>query len=758
MNFSKYLIYLKIKTRKFLFWLSFVAFSLFLPFRTARAIPGLDILTAPFVFLAKFVTALVVLVPLSWGILALSQIFLNWASNPALVGGITTNEFVMEGWGMVRDFSNLFFILIVVAIGIATALRIKQYEVKKTLPRLIIVAVLINFSPVICGVIIDVSNILMNYFMTAGSAGFNNALSLAGSAGAFLGDSLKSAMGNWSELWRGILFVKLIFLIAFNFFAAFVLAMMGMLFMVRNLILWVLVIFSPIAFISAVLPGTKKAIFSKWSKNFIQWTFIGVGASFFIYLSQLMLHMGTKSLLNYGPTTGITEFGGRTITNIMVLAVPFIFLVIGYVTTLAMAPMGASAVMNAAKRGGKAIYGKSSAKGIQALRSEARKMGEKTYDRSIGKIIKRGGTLAESKAKRQQKWDKAGKVKKAGKLISRGVVPYRVRERMRTTIDAKAQESALASIDKTKQEADKLKAPQSRRRGYDKAKTREEKLGHIQSAIEKGEIENYTDEEIQKAIKEASTINKKLAKKIAEAAPGAAQKMYDEYGEIDKQYVNATHNGTRAEADKLAKKRNTKQKDLENQDLWMSEEDKEEYGTLEQKIIANTKTKDVDKYKKEYVNSEHFMNLIQDSQHQGKNAWTGNALAKMADKYGSRAVNLYNQTSEALESIDKWFDKEKHPTAKWIKSSPGAAAAGYRIPTGKSGNSSPGSGPILGRNGPILGKNGPILRKSGARKTGERITAEDVETDLGKIKMSKRAKKEEQKRIDRKKGEDIKAD
>jgi len=371
MNFFKYL---KIKTQKFLFWLSFIAFSLFLPFRTARAIPGLDILTAPFVFLAKLATAFVIAVPMSWGLLALAQVFLNWASNPALVGGITTNDFVMEGWGIVRDFSNLFFILIVVAIGIATALRIRQYEVKKTLPRLIVVAVLINFSPVICGIVIDTANILMSYFMTAGAAGFGDALNLAGSAGSFLGDSMRSALGNWSEIWRGILFVKLLFLIAFNFFAAFVLAMLGMLFIVRNLFLWILVIFSPFAFISAVLPGTKKYVYNWWSKNFLQWTFIGVAASFFIYLSQLMLHLGTKTLMGGNvPATAVTEFGGRTITNIMVLAVPFVFLVIGYSVTLSFAPMGASAVINAAKKGGKWAYGKTGGKAITALRGEARK-------------------------------------------------------------------------------------------------------------------------------------------------------------------------------------------------------------------------------------------------------------------------------------------------------------------------------------------------------------------------------------------------
>ena len=757
MNLLKYL---KTKAQRFLFWLSFIAISLFLPFRTAKAIPGLDILTAPFVFLARLATALVIAIPLSWGFLALAQIFLNWASNPALVGGITTNDFVMEGWGIIRDFSNLFFILIVVAIGIATALRIKQYEVKKTLPRLIVVAILINFSPVICGVLIDVSNILMSYFMTAGAAGFGDALNLAGSAGSFLGDSVRSALGNWSEIWRGVLFVKLIFLIGFNFFAAFILALLGVLFIVRNLFLWILVILSPLAFISAVLPSTKKIIFNWWSKNFLQWTFIGVGASFFIYLSQLMLYLGTKTLMGGNvPATAVTEFGGRTITNIMVLAVPFIFLVIGYFVTLQFAPMAANAVIAAVKKGGNKIYGGAKDKGIQSLRSEARKMGEKTYDRSIGKIIRRGGTLQESKDKRKAKWEQAGGLKKAGKAMSRGVISYRLRERMRTTVDAKTQESSLTSIDKTKQEADKFKSPQSRRRGYNKAKTREEKLAYMQSAIEHHEIENYSDQEIQESIEEAATINKKLAKKIAETAPGVAQKMYDGYGDIDKEYIAATMSGDKKKSDKLYKQRSEKQTTLESQGLWMSEEDKEQHGTLEAKIIQNTKTKDIGQYKKDYVNTEQFMNIIQDNEHDGRNAWGGNALGKMAEEYGSKSVNLYNQTSETMKTMNKWF-KEKHPTRKWIDSSPGAAAAGYRMPTGGGGKSTDhgSNGPILGRNGPILsGKTILTKRRPSKNKTGETITAEEIETDLGKINISKRAKKQEEK-FDRKKGEDIRAD
>jgi len=190
----------------------------FIPTGRVRAQFGIEILTAPFVFLAKAITAFILAVPLSYGCLALGQIILNWASNPNLTGGVVRNSFVMDAWGIVRDFTNLFFILIVVAIGIATALRIKSYEVKKTLPRLILVAILINFSPVICGVVIDASNIFMNFFLTAGSAGFGETMTLSSAVGDYMINICKNAMGNLSEIWKGILFFKLLIITIFNFF------------------------------------------------------------------------------------------------------------------------------------------------------------------------------------------------------------------------------------------------------------------------------------------------------------------------------------------------------------------------------------------------------------------------------------------------------------------------------------------------------------------------------------------------------------
>ena len=58
-----------------------------------------------------------------------------------------------------RDLANMFFIFILLYIAIATILEIAAYNAKALLARLIIVALLLNFSLFFTRVIIDASNI-----------------------------------------------------------------------------------------------------------------------------------------------------------------------------------------------------------------------------------------------------------------------------------------------------------------------------------------------------------------------------------------------------------------------------------------------------------------------------------------------------------------------------------------------------------------------------------------------------------------------
>src|SRR3989344_2666981 len=62
---------------------------------------------------------------------------------------------VIKGWVLVRDVANMAFLIIFIAIAFATILGIEKYEYKQLLPKLLIMAVLVNFSRTICGIIID---------------------------------------------------------------------------------------------------------------------------------------------------------------------------------------------------------------------------------------------------------------------------------------------------------------------------------------------------------------------------------------------------------------------------------------------------------------------------------------------------------------------------------------------------------------------------------------------------------------------------
>lgn len=82
--------------------------------------------------------------------------------------GSYTADFIESGWRVVRDISNIFFIIILVFTGFSVALGAKGTgDIKKILPTLIINAVLINFSLLGVKMAIDLSNIVARVFYTS---------------------------------------------------------------------------------------------------------------------------------------------------------------------------------------------------------------------------------------------------------------------------------------------------------------------------------------------------------------------------------------------------------------------------------------------------------------------------------------------------------------------------------------------------------------------------------------------------------------
>jgi len=295
--------------------------------------------------------------------LAISGWLLSWVTSPAFIAvKFTDNPFVTPAWGLVRDFANMGIVLALVAIGLGTALGIAEYQAKKTLPWLLAVALGINFTPVICGIFIDISNIIMNFFLE----------------GVTFGDAINKCLSATRLLWSGITttdpLAKLglgIGMIAFNIMAGIVFLGIAIIFTVRYVALWTLVILSPLAFLCYVLPATR-SVWKMWWGQFINWCFIGAIAAFWVYLGEQMLMVG-ETLISAPPPS--EEFKG--LSFLAAYIVPIIFLWQGLIAAPVLGGLASEKFIELAKGTAGAAVGA----GVLVTRKGARLAGEKTAEK-----------------------------------------------------------------------------------------------------------------------------------------------------------------------------------------------------------------------------------------------------------------------------------------------------------------------------------------------------------------------------------------
>lgn len=326
--------------------LMLVALGLFLPLHQIQAqswSPASAILGG-MLFLIGAVLQIITLV--TGGILAGIAQLLTWVTSGSFLSipytkltmadGITPS-IVGIGWPMVRDLTNMIFVIVLIFIGLATALRLKEYQVQKTLPVLIVIALLINFTPVICGLIVDASNVAMNFFLQSFSGGelFSNQMAIQNQLveSAVTGPNAWNPQDNWA------LVVSNITIIFFDILAAAVLAAYVLLFIVRYVAIWILVILSPLAFACYILPATRK-IWSTWWNQFFQWCIVGIAGGFFLYLSAQMLQISAK--MPMCPTATSAENYIGVLCGSLPFIITLAFLTIGFFISTSSGAIGAS--------------------------------------------------------------------------------------------------------------------------------------------------------------------------------------------------------------------------------------------------------------------------------------------------------------------------------------------------------------------------------------------------------------------------------
>ena len=302
---------------------------------------------------------------------------------------------ILPGWIVLRNLSNIFFILVLLVIGLATIFRVQGYQYKQLLVNLIIAAVLVNFSLVIGQSILGLADTVQTQLLpppkTNGVFEFTPVRRLAYVliAGPSLNNLSKSALniikpGTAGE-GVGNLFLPFISLaMALGTTVLFV-AIAAMLF-IRIIALWILLMLSPLAYVAGVLPNTKS--FQKmWWDKFLKYAFYAVILAFFLNIAAFISSNGstevdlslTQSIMadlvgkgnNPGFTTqygNISDFVFTIGSNLLVM----VFLIIGMKATSSLSLIGSKAIGDFAEKGFKMPFVAGAAGAVGAAKATGR--------------------------------------------------------------------------------------------------------------------------------------------------------------------------------------------------------------------------------------------------------------------------------------------------------------------------------------------------------------------------------------------------
>ncbi len=192
---------------------------------------------------------------------------------------------IYQVWRIFRDITNIVFIIFILIIITSqiTGIGITNYGIKKTLPKIIIAAILVNMSYIICSIVVDVSNITGASFRDLFSTIQEQAIS------AVPADSpISSFSFNWSDIVAGLAGGGVIAGIAIGaagglgaLFWVLMTVLLGAAVSViiafitiaaRQAFISLLIMISPLAFVCYLLPNTN-SWFNKWKQMFTQMLF-----------------------------------------------------------------------------------------------------------------------------------------------------------------------------------------------------------------------------------------------------------------------------------------------------------------------------------------------------------------------------------------------------------------------------------------------------------------------------------------------------
>lgn len=205
--------------------------------------------------------------------------------------GASTSSSSRSGWNIVKNICNTVLIIILLFIAFGTILRVESYNYKYLLVKLIVVAILVNFSGVIAGIVLDFSHIIMGVFSDqitniGRSIQENSKILQEYTNTTDLGDMSTTTQNLGDNITRTIsrVNVNLILASVLMFILGITVLAVALFLIVRTVSLWLLFTLSPLALALYVLPNTRVASL-KWWDAFLRYAFAGPLLFFFLYLT-----------------------------------------------------------------------------------------------------------------------------------------------------------------------------------------------------------------------------------------------------------------------------------------------------------------------------------------------------------------------------------------------------------------------------------------------------------------------------------------
>lgn len=191
---------------------------------------------------------------------------------------------IQVGWATVRDFCNMFYVFFLLLIAFATITRNQAYSAKNLLPKIVISMLLINFSMVITKIVIDFGQVFL--FGIAGWMGTFHGPDGAAAGLTSVVDYFQDSFPSDRNPDKADIVVAL-FAVGYTLALALLYVILAGFLAIRLVYFVVLIIVSPFAFFSMVLPSMKTYA-SKWWHMLVNNAISGPIFMFFVYLSAVM--------------------------------------------------------------------------------------------------------------------------------------------------------------------------------------------------------------------------------------------------------------------------------------------------------------------------------------------------------------------------------------------------------------------------------------------------------------------------------------